>query len=167
MFCVIDGLTDSGDTVRDSRRCLVVDNENGLDLTIRIFSQVLGAYMISNEEIQRQVQIIRSEDYGILRGSIQEAHLMVLQGLDEEGMHTRAVIVREGSQAANMTLTELALRRTHGLTVLVVQREGKTIANPAGDFHVQPGDRMVLVGTADRFTDCADLFRTQGPITTS
>ena len=130
-----------------------------METTVRIFSHVLGAYMISPNEVERQIQLIRAHDYGILRGSIQEAHLMVLQGLDEEGMHTRAVAVHEGTQAAGRTLEELALRRRHGLTVLAVRRAGKTIASPAGDFQVQAGDRLVLIGTAERFAACADLFR--------
>ena len=140
---------------------IVVPEE--METTVRIFSHVLGAYMIPPEEIERQVQIIRAEDYGIMRGSIQEAHLMVLQGLDEDGMHTRAVAVREGAPAADKSLTELALRRKHGLTVLVVRRGGKTIASPAGDFRVQAGDRLVMVGTAERFASCAALFRTESP----
>ncbi len=86
---------------------------------------------------------------------------MVLQGLDEEGMHTRAVAAREGAPAAGKTLEELALRRRHGLTVLAVRRDGKTIASPAGDFKVQVGDRLVLVGTAERFAACAVLFRAE------
>ncbi len=138
---------------------IVVPEE--METTVRIFSHVLGAYMIPPEEIERQVQIIRSEDYGIMRGSIQEAHLMVLQGLDEDGMHTRAVAIRKGAPAADKTLTELALRQRHGLTVLVVRRGRKTIASPAGDFRVQAGDRLVMVGTAERFVACAALFRTE------
>ncbi len=138
---------------------IVVPEE--METTVRIFSHVLGAYMIPPEEIERQVQIIRSEDYGIMRGSIQEAHLMVLQGLDEDGMHTRAVAVRKGAPAAGKTLEELALRQRHGLTVLVVRRGRNTIASPAGDFRVQAGDRLVMVGTAERFAACAALFRTE------
>lgn len=141
---------------------IVVPEE--METTVRIFSHVLGAYMIPAEEIDRQVRLLRAHDYGVMRGSIQEAHLMVLQGLDEDGMHTRAVAVRAGSPAANKTLAELALRRAHGLTVLAVRRESRTIANPAGDFQVHPGDRLVLVGTAQEFIDCADLFRTPPPV---
>jgi CPA2 family monovalent cation:H+ antiporter-2 len=136
---------------------IVVPEE--METTVRIFSQVLGAYMIPPEEVERQVQMIRAHEYGVVRGSIQEAHLMVLQGLDEEGMHTRAVAVREGTAAAGKTLAELALRREHGLSVLAVRRQGKTIASPAGDFRVEADDRLVLVGTADRFAAAADLFR--------
>ncbi|MFT5145286.1 MAG: CPA2 family monovalent cation:H+ antiporter-2 [Thalassolituus oleivorans] len=139
---------------------IVVPEE--METTVRIFSHVLGAYMVPPEEVDRQVRLLRAEDYGIMRGSIQEAHLMVLQGLDEEGLHTRAVAVRKGSPSANKTLEELALRRRHGLTVLMVRRDGKTIASPAGDFLVEVGDRLVLVGAAETFAACAGLFRSRG-----
>ncbi len=130
-----------------------------LETAVRIFTQVLNAYMIPPDEIERQVQAIRSGDYKHFRGSIQEAHLMVLQGLDEDGLHTRAVAVREGAPAAGRTLSELALRQAHGITVLAVRRDGRTFGSPSGDFRIQPGDRLVLVGTADQFAASAHLFR--------
>lgn len=136
---------------------IVVPEE--METTVRIFSHILGAYMIPPEEVARQVEMVRAEDYGVLRGSIQEAHLMVLQGLDEEGMHTRAVAVHEGTFAAGKTLEELALRRRYGITVLAVRRREKTIASPAGDFEVLADDRLLLVGTAESFAECAELFR--------
>jgi CPA2 family monovalent cation:H+ antiporter-2 len=142
---------------------IVVPEE--LETTVRLFSHVLGAYLIPPEEIERQTAALRSADYRLFRGSIQEAHLMVLQGLDEEGLHTRAVGVRPGAPAAGRTLTELALRRDHNLTVLAVRREGRTIGNPSGDFRVEPGDRLVLVGTANQFAASAALWRTPGDAT--
>ncbi len=136
---------------------IVVPEE--METTVRLFSHVLGAYMVPKEEINEHIQTLRAHDYGIIRGSIQEAHLMVLQGLDEEGLHTRAVAVREGSQASGKTLQELHLRNKHHLTVLAVKRGDQTIGNPAGNFRLQAGDRLVMVGTAEQFVKCADLFR--------
>jgi CPA2 family monovalent cation:H+ antiporter-2 len=136
---------------------IVVPEE--METTVRIFTQVLGAYMVPPAEIEAQVRAIRAQDYGVMRGSIQEAHLMVLQGLDEEGMHTRAVAVRAGAPAAGQTLEALALRRDHHLTVLAVRRGAQTVASPAGSFTVEPGDRLVMVGRAAHFADCAHLFR--------
>lgn len=136
---------------------IVVPEE--LETTVRLFSHMLGAYMVPPSEIDRQVAALRSSDYRLFRGSIQEAHLMVLQGLDEEGLHTRAVAVRPGAPAAGRTLSELALRREHDLTVLAVRRGGKTVGNPSGDFRVEGGDRLVLVGNADQFAACAAIFR--------
>jgi CPA2 family monovalent cation:H+ antiporter-2 len=126
---------------------------------VRLFSHVLGAYMVPQEEINDHVAELRAHDYEIVRGSIQEAHLMVLKGLDEEGLHNRAVMVREGSPAAGQTLRELELRQKYSMTVMAIRRGDKTFGNPAGDFRIEPGDRLVMVGNADQFVHCADLFR--------
>ena len=147
----VEALADAGADV-------VVPEE--LETTVRLFAHVLGAYLIPKEEIERQASLVRQDDYGVLRGSIQEAHLMVLQGLDEEGLHTRAVAVRMGAPAAHATLAELGLRQRHGLTVMAVRRGRETVGSPAGDFRVEPGDRLVMVATADQFAATADLFRT-------
>ena len=130
-----------------------------METTVRIFSQVLGAYRVPQDEIEDHIKTLRAHDYEILRGSVQEAHLMVLQGLDDEGLHTRAVVVREGAPAAEQTLRELQLRNKYNLTVLAVKRDDKTIGNPAGDFKLHAGDRLVMVGLAERFAECAELFR--------
>ena len=131
-----------------------------LETTVRLFTHVLGAYLVPRDEIERQAALVRQDDYGVFRGSIQEAHLMVLQGLDEEGLHTRAVAVRDGAPAAARTLAELRLRQDHGLTVMAVRRGRETVGSPAGDFRVETGDRLVMVGSADQFAHSADLFRT-------
>ena len=115
--------------------------------------------MVPRDEIEAQMRALRADDYGIFRGSIQEAHLMVLRGLDEEGLHTRVVAVHADAPAAGRTLEDLRLRRDYGLTVLAVRRDGHSMANPDGSFRVQPNDRLVLVGSAERFVDCAPLFR--------
>lgn len=136
---------------------IVVPEE--METTVRLFSHVLGAYMVPQQEIEEHIKTVRAHDYGIVRGSIQEAHLMVLQGLDEEGLHTRAVAVRSESYAAGKTLKELQLRNKYGLTVLAVKRNERTVGNPDGTFQLQPNDRLVLVGSADQFVECAELFR--------
>ena len=119
--------------------------------------------MIPEPEIQQHIRELRAEDYQIMRGSIQEAHLMVLQGLDEEGLHTRAVVVREGSYAAGKTLAELKLRNEYEITVLTVQRGEKNTGNPAGSFMLEAGDRLVMVGLASRFAEAAEVFREEKP----
>jgi CPA2 family monovalent cation:H+ antiporter-2 len=136
---------------------IVVPEE--METTVRLFSHVLGAYRIPQQEIHEHIQTLRAHDYSIVRGSIQETHLMVLQGLDEEGLHTRAVAVRDDSPAVGKTLRELELRKKYGLTVLAVKREERTIGNPSADFRLKPDDRLVLIGNADQFVDCGDLFR--------
>ena len=137
---------------------IVVPEE--LETTVRLFAHVSAPTSCRRDEIERQASLVRQGDYGVLRGSIQEAHLMVLQGLDEEGLHTRAVAVRPGAPAAGRTLADLGLRQRHGITVMAVRRGAQTFGNPAGDFRVEDGDRLVMVALADQFAASADLFRT-------
>lgn len=134
-----------------------------METTVRLFSSVLSAYLVPDEEIQQHIEELRKEDYQIMRGSIREAHLMVLQGLDDEGLHTRAVAVRHHSFADGKSLQELKLRNQFEITVLTVNREGKNIGNPAGDFILQPGDRLIMVGEASKFAEAAQIFRDERP----
>jgi CPA2 family monovalent cation:H+ antiporter-2 len=134
-----------------------------METTVRLFSSVLSAYLVPDEEIQQHIEELRKEDYQIMRGSIREAHLMVLQGLDDEGLHTRAVAVRHHSFADGKSLQELKLRNQFEITVLTVNREGKNIGNPAGDFILQPGDRLIMVGKASKFAEAGQIFRDERP----
>ena len=61
--------------------------------------------------------------------------------------------------SAGKTLSELKLRNTFEITVLTVNRGDKNVGNPAGDFKLEPGDRLVMVGLASRFADAAEIFR--------
>jgi CPA2 family monovalent cation:H+ antiporter-2 len=134
-----------------------------METTVRLFSWVLNAYFIPELEIQQHIEELRKEDYQIMRGSISEAHLMVLQGLDEEGLHTRAVAVRKNSFADGKSLQDLKLRNQFEITVLTVSRAGKNIANPAGNFILQPGDRLIMMGEASKFAEAAQVFRDETP----
>lgn len=136
---------------------IVVSEE--METSVRIFSHVLSAYMVPREEIEQILHNLRDDDYKVLRGSIQEAHLMVLKGLDEEGLHTRALVVREGMPAAGKTLEELALRRDYNLTVLTIRRGEQTIGSPSAGVRLHPGDRLVVIGEAANFARSTELFR--------
>jgi monovalent cation:H+ antiporter-2, CPA2 family len=147
--------------IEDLRRAgadVVVPEE--LETTMRLVSHVLGAYLVPHPVIEDHIRALRGADYRILRGSIQEAHLMVLQALDDEGLHTRAVLVAPDSPADGQTLAELQLRRRFDLHVLLVRRaDGHSLHGPGGDIPLQGGDRLVLVGPPPKFAEVAPLFR--------
>jgi CPA2 family monovalent cation:H+ antiporter-2 len=145
------------DPLHDAGADVVVPEE--LETAVRLFATVLQSYRIPADEIQQHVREARAHDYELFRDELSTAHPMVLEGFSEEGLHTRTVAVRDEARAAGKTLEELALRRDYGLTVLAVRRGDRTIGNPAGDFQVQPGDQLVLIGDAQQFDQCGTLFR--------
>jgi len=129
-----------------------------IEASVQIFAHVLRAYGVDAAEIETQVRTIRAHDYGLLRGEAEGAHLL-LQGLDEEGVHTRTVRLRDECPATSCTLGELALEETHGLRILAVRRDGETLPRPDDDLRLEVGDRLVVLGTAEAFAESADLFR--------
>jgi CPA2 family monovalent cation:H+ antiporter-2 len=145
------------DPLHEAGADVVVPEE--LETAVRLFATVLQSYRIPSNEIQRHVHEARAHDYELFRDEPGVEHPMVLEGLDEDGLHTRTVAVRADAHAAGKTLGELALRRDYGLTVLAVRRDDQTMGSPAGDFRLEPGDRLVLIGDADQFDTCCNLFR--------
>ena len=144
--------------LHDAGAEVVVADE--LETAIRLFGAVLRAYGVPLSEVERHTRELRMRDYEVLlaRDAVDDAHQMVLEGLNEEGLHTRAVHVRPGAPVAGRTLAGLDLRGTHGLTVLAVRRDEEPLSAPNGDFRVASHDRLVLLGPSEAFAEAADLF---------
>lgn len=137
---------------------LVIPEE--LETAVRIFVEVLHAYRIPEDEIEHLVNLIRSDDYRFFWS--RQPYGLGFRSLTEEALHSRVVELREGAPAVGKTLEELNLRRMYGITVVSVEREGKAILHPSGEFRLEVGDRLVMVGDAEAFRRSAPLFRPGG-----
>jgi CPA2 family monovalent cation:H+ antiporter-2 len=142
---------------REAGADVVVPEE--IETSVQIFAHVLRAYQVDSTEIDTQVRTIRAHNYELLRGDTTDGAHLLLQGLDDEGVHTRTVQLRDECPATQCTLGELNLEDEHGLRVLAVRRGDDTISAPAADFTLQGGDRLVVVGSAEAFDESAGLFR--------
>jgi len=145
------------DRFRNAGADVVVPEE--IETSVRIFAHVLRAYRVDTAEIESQVRTIRAHDYELLRGETDNGAHLLLQGLDEQGVHTRVVRLRDECPATSCTVGELNLQDDHGLRVLAVRRGDETISVPDDDVTLQVGDRLVVMGSAGAFDTSADLFR--------
>jgi CPA2 family monovalent cation:H+ antiporter-2 len=145
--------------LREAGADLVVPEE--IETSVQIFAHVLRAYQVDATEIEKQVRTLRAHDYELLRGEAEGAHLL-LQGLDEDGVHTRTVEVREACPATQCAIGDLRLDEEYGLTVLAVRRDEETHSTPLDEFVLRPGDRLVVMGAAEAFAESANLFRRPG-----
>lgn len=152
-------LTDTR-AIQDAGADIVVPEE--LETSISIISHVLDAYLVPTGEISELTSAVRSEDYQKLRASGDERPLRDIRQPSEDDLNTRVVTVRPQALAAGKSLGDLALRSLYGLTVQSVRRNGRTINSPGGDFTVEPGDRLVVAGSAAQFADSGHLFRESG-----
>jgi CPA2 family monovalent cation:H+ antiporter-2 len=120
------------------------------ETSIEIFSRVLREYGIARHLIQRQVATIRSEGYQMLRmpslpivdmGEIAEAL---------KSASTETLFVEADSTAVGKTIGELKLRKTTGVTIIAITRDGHTEINPGAETTIQAGDVLVLLGGAEQ-----------------
>ena len=67
--------------------------------------------------------------------------------------------VENGSPIASDTLRECSVREKTGASIIAIQRNEKTHANPEPDFTVKPGDTIVAIGTREQQVALEDLVR--------
>jgi K+/H+ antiporter YhaU regulatory subunit KhtT len=67
--------------------------------------------------------------------------------------------VEAESPADGKTLAELRIREKVGITVLAIQRHGKTFTNPWGETSLQTGDLVITLGKPTQFAAAAPFFR--------
>jgi voltage-gated potassium channel len=71
-----------------------------------------------------------------------------LQDLSNTEVRIDDVIISGNSPVANHTIAERLSNRTYGVTVLAINKQdGEAIINPTGDVLIEPGDRLILLGT--------------------
>lgn len=116
------------------------------ETSIEIFTRVLEHYHIPRNVINAQIQIVRDENYSMLRGGPQLAG-----GLDRVAQLLAAgtsdtLLVTSSSPAADKTLADLNIQGKTGASLIAVVRNEQPFITPPADFVVQAGDILVLVG---------------------
>lgn len=132
------------------------------ETSIEIFARVLQEYHIPRNVISMQVDLIRKEHYGTLRG----LHLQARR-LDELSQFlaettTDIFLIPEASPAAGKRLGEIELRSRSGVTVIAVVREGKSTTNPGAAFLLAAGDILVLLGSHKELDQATQILRPPG-----
>jgi CPA2 family monovalent cation:H+ antiporter-2 len=125
------------------------------ETSVEIFARVLQEYHIPRNVIALQVDLIRKEHYGTLRG-------LRLQGkpLDElsqylVGATTDIFSVPPDSPLVGKTLREIDFRERSRVTVIAAVRDGKPFHNVGPEFVLKASDRLVLLGDHKALDDAA------------
>lgn len=118
-----------------------------METSVEIFARVLRLLHVPRNVIHLQIDLIRREGYGMLRGvSLPSQPLTHLDQILAATL-TETVLITPTSPAADRTIRDLALRKTTGVTIIAVVRMGRPFTNPEPDFLIAPDDVLVLVGS--------------------
>lgn len=128
------------------------------ETSIEIFNRVLRHYHVPRNVVEAQEKLLRAERYDALRSPALQAAVpeRVLRFL--AAGTTDVFFVDEGGPTAGRTLDELRVRETAGANVIAVVRGERSHTNPAGDFRLEAGDSVVLVGSHAEIRRAFDLL---------
>ena len=129
------------------------------EASLELFARALESYAIPATRIAHELEAVRNEHYGLLRGTA--APDLTLDSLKHLGVHNalELVEVAEGAPVVGENAQTLDLRQQTGVVQLAVVRDGQPIYQRDETFRYRPGDTAVLVGDREAL-DCASaLFR--------
>jgi CPA2 family monovalent cation:H+ antiporter-2 len=129
------------------------------EASLELFKRALEGYAIPAGRIAHELEAVRSEHYGLLRGTA--APDLTLDTLRHLGIHgaLELVEVEAGSQAIGMNARSLDMRRRTGAIQVAVVRDGVPIYRRDDAFRYEAGDTAVLVGDRDALDSAGALFR--------
>ena len=129
------------------------------EASLELFARALECYEIPASRIAHELDAVRGEHYGLLRGRAQpNLHLDTLKHL---GIHRALELaeVEAGAAAVGENATSLDLRRATGAVQIAVIRDGRPHYQREADFAYRAGDTAVLVGDREALDRSAALFR--------
>ncbi len=128
------------------------------ETSVEIFARVLMKYLIPKEEIERLVADVRADGYEMLR-SIAQRPGTTCELLPLPDIEIITMRVQEGSEAVGKSLSRLAVRRNHGVTLLAILRDKTLLTSPDGDTVLHENDMLYLLGSPDKLALVNMLFR--------
>ena len=128
------------------------------ETSVEIFARVLQEFHIPRNVISLQVDLIRKEHYGTLRGiQLQGKQLDALSQF-LVGTTSDIFSIIEKSPAIGRSLEEINLPSRSGVSVIAVVRDGKSYPNVDNDFKLAVGDMLVLLGGHKALDDAAQIL---------
>jgi CPA2 family monovalent cation:H+ antiporter-2 len=132
----------------------VIPDEFGT--SIEVFSRVLKQYYVPQEEIENFINEIRSDGYEKLRTQTISANLSEIK-LDLAGIEMHSLRLSSFSPLVGKSLFESELRKSHGISVLLIRRGAEIITNPLPDIVLLADDIIVFLGKMPS-TQLRELF---------
>ncbi|HGY54708.1 MAG TPA: potassium transporter KefB [Caldithrix abyssi] len=117
------------------------------ETSLEIFTRVLTKYLVPKEEIEHFLNVIRAENYRMLR-QVPLRHTSVSDlGPYLLDVEINSLRVNKGSSLTGKTLGNTDFRKRFSLTVIAIRRNGATLTNPSPDTAIRENDILVVLGT--------------------
>jgi CPA2 family monovalent cation:H+ antiporter-2 len=132
------------------------------ETSVEIFARVLQEYHVPRNVISLQVDLIRKEHYGTLRGIRLQGKQLDALSQFLVGTTSDIFSIVEASPAVGKSLEEINLPSKSGVSVIAVVRDGKSYPNVGDDFKLAVGDILILLGGHKALDDAAQILNPAG-----
>lgn len=129
------------------------------ETSVEIFSHVLTKYLIPQEEINEFISEIRADSYEMFRTVYKDTASLCDLKMCPSNVEISIFQVMENSTFHGKSQSEIGLQSKYDVTILVLFRNSKTMTNPSRDLKLQPDDVAILLGTPQKISEVASLFR--------
>jgi CPA2 family monovalent cation:H+ antiporter-2 len=129
------------------------------ETAIDFFERILGKYLIPRMEIERALARIREDNYGIFREKQKVEGYSLLKDIPD--IEIAAVKVSENSVFADKKISETAMRKTYGVTLVALKHDEKIIPNPEPAMLISTGDIAYLLGKPEMIAVAVDVLSGQ------
>lgn len=120
-----------------------------LEVSIELFSRVLSRMLVPREDIKRLIGEVRQDWRRMARTLAKESTHVPDLRVAVPDLTTHTLRLSEHSPLCGRSIAESRMRAEHHVTVLVVSREGETLANPHGDTVLEAGDILFVIAPPD------------------
>jgi CPA2 family monovalent cation:H+ antiporter-2 len=135
----------------------VIPDEFGSSL--EIFTRVLQRAEMPQEGLYHYVDEIRKEGYEALGLNNRALGIHSAFSFETPEAKIETLSVREGSPLVGKTVLESELKKSHGLTVLLIRRKDRNITQIEADTALEAADSLVVIGSSDALKKAKTLFQ--------
>lgn len=116
------------------------------ETSVEIFSRVLKEYNVPGNVIRQNIEMMRIEGYGMLRGLSLAGDRLKEFWAYLAKTTTINHLVLDNSQACSKTVKELDLKLKTGSTILTILRGNDYYSQIATNFEIKEGDVLIIMG---------------------
>lgn len=126
------------------------------EIAIDLFGRILNNRLMSKKDINLLLAKIRNENYGIFSERDDKNQLSILDQMPN--IEISAIEIDDNSEVIGKSLADIQLRKTIGVTLVAIKRQGKIIEHPTSKEVFQRGDIVYVLGNFEQTSNASEFF---------
>lgn len=127
--------------------------------SVEIFTHVLKHYQVDQEKMDKILSDLRIEGYDMLHLLYRSTATLANQPHSLAQFHAESFTIGKNSSFIGKTVAESEMRKTHGLTIVMLKRQDEAISAVGPDEILKEGDVLIVTGTLKNLKNAEKLFK--------